>query len=283
MARLVVAGNAHRSWIRNTTAARPTYSCPVERAGLRTGTLNRWIVFFTALLCVVTVVHVVHAMAAAWWVFRWGEGWHRAYLNVEASVADNPETDTPERIRLYDDYHGANWLRFFGVKSYRLEKWALDGGRPRRWALNVARFGWKWNFFPPGVSLLILATSISGLALPAVARDLLWITAMATVVGMATIAIEGLVATITFGSWAEYHHRWPRRLVSAASPASIDHRLDYCRRRVVRRVCLTCVVPGVLAAFPPGLVSARTITGHLLGAGRADSSRRSAPQPSRPS
>jgi hypothetical protein len=180
------------------------------------------IVGLSALLCAVTVIHVIHAMSAAWWVFRWGGEWHRQYLQIEEAVAYSREADTRARIDLYDATHGASWLRFLGVKSYKLEKWALDASPPRRLALKGARFVWRWNFYAPGVSLVILVAAAGAVALPLAARDLLWVAALAIVVGMATIAVEGLVATLTFGSWAEYHHRWRRRSVPSASPVSIN-------------------------------------------------------------
>jgi hypothetical protein len=184
--------------------------------------MTGWLVAFAALLCAVTVIHVIHAMSAAWWVFRWGEEWHRQYLQIEDAVAHSRAADTRARIQLYDETHGANVLRFLGVNSYKLEKWALDASLPRELALKAARLAWRWNFYAPGVSIVILAASVGGIALPLAARALLWATALAIVLGMATIAVEGLVATITFGSWAEYHHRWRKRRVSSASPVSVN-------------------------------------------------------------
>jgi hypothetical protein len=189
--------------------------------------MNLWTAPLGVLLCVITFVHVVHAIAAAQWVYAHGAEWQDRLEVEELLIRQTSANETraqrrlEARIRVYNHTKGSNWFRFFGVKSYRLQEWALRTSSPwKRQLLRWLRFFWRWNRFSPGVSLLVLAVAAIPVEWPSAAQASLWVTAMLQVVGMLTMAIEGLLATAIYGSWAEDHHRW-QRLGQTRSPVSI--------------------------------------------------------------
>jgi hypothetical protein len=190
--------------------------------------MNLWTIPFAGLLALVTVVHVVHAMSAAYWVYVRGADWYEEFTEEEARIRmTSPERSwtleiLKTRIRLYDKYGAQSCIRFFGVKSYRLQDAALRARSKWKRRLRLwLRFVWRWNRYAPGVALIVIAVSVIPTQLPLATQLLLWITAMLLVLGMATIAVEGVFAAVNFGSWAEDHHGW-RRVGRSDSSISIS-------------------------------------------------------------
>lgn len=189
--------------------------------------MNLWTVPLAILLCAITWVHVVHAGAAAYWVFAHGAEWQNQLAVEELLIHKTsdqgtwPQNMIEARIRVYNRTAGSSRFRFFGVKSYRLQEWALRASsRWKRQLLRCLRFFWRWNRFSPGVSLLVLAVAAVPIQWPRATQVSLWVTALLQIAGMLTMAIEGLLATAIYGSWGEDHHGW-KRFGQTKSPVSI--------------------------------------------------------------
>jgi len=172
--------------------------------------MSWWIDVLIFSLMLATAVHVVHASAAAIWMFRKGPA-YRELLSRRRIDKSSPERANYEAIR---DIDGGkpHFPLFFGVKSYRIYFWWADA---HNWPIGlgayVLRAAWRWPSWVVGSCVAVVAASLTSREWPGCIQWSLWVTALTVLVGMLALTSEFFFANSHLGSWAQAHHSLGRK------------------------------------------------------------------------
>ncbi|HEY1687665.1 MAG TPA: hypothetical protein VGF95_02260 [Solirubrobacteraceae bacterium] len=160
-------------------------------------------------LALLSLLRVEHLIASDLWIRRNGERW-QADLRA---LTPSQRSDPLEMWRCYQARGGGKLpYLYFGIRSHRLLAWHRSAtNRGARTCLFALRFVWRYFFFAPAVSIIVILVSLLASGLPMLARWDLLVLAISTAIGLVTIAAEGVLASLLLESWAVEYHRFKKR------------------------------------------------------------------------
>lgn len=216
-------------------------------------TSKRWDVPLSAAFLSLCLFRLYSLLRAVGWIWTRGSEYRQANetadVDTQVRLAD-PRRELSTVYGLYrrDNVRGDFFP--FGVRAVVLDAWSQ-----RRSALTpkavrrLLYLLWKFYVFAPGFAVLtVVVTYVAARhSMDFTARMLYLLAAFAVVIGSLSIAAEGALSYLTFGSWSLAYHRFdiqPERSVTEISVfcwwgrccVRFDRRFDLLRQYCLPRV-----------------------------------------------